>query len=301
MTFRADRFLTLRVVSPLKALVETAGVPRVPILMYHSISHFSEHGVNPYYRIATAPEVFIRHMAFLSNQGYQAVSLNDAVNFLRKEHGVNGDIPAKPVVITFDDGLRDFYMNAFPVLKEYGFSATVFLPAGFIKDSPGMFKGRECLTWQEVKTLHGEGIVFGSHTVTHPQLWTMRKADIEFELRCSREIIEDKLGTAVKSFSYPYAFPECDTPFVDYLLNALTQCGYKNGVSTRIGRAAPGENILFLKRIPVNSCDDNKLFHAKLEGAYDWLYSVQRASKTIRRSHGIHEHNNRQLECKKIS
>jgi peptidoglycan/xylan/chitin deacetylase (PgdA/CDA1 family) len=301
MPFRADRFLTLRVVSPLRALVRNTGAPRVPILMYHSISHDSEHGITPYYRIVTAPEVFARQMAFLADHGYQAVSLGAAARFLSGEHAVNEKMPARPVVITFDDGFRDFYLNAYPVLNRYGFSASVFLPAALIKERHGKFKGRESLSWQEVKELHGEGIFFGSHTMTHPQLKTMHKADIEFELRRSRETIEDRLGSAVESFSYPYAFPECDTPFVDYLLNALTQCGYRNGVSTRIGRAAPEKNVLFLKRIPVNSLDDDKLFHAKLEGAYDWLHSVQRASKTIRRRHGIHEYNNRKLECKKIS
>jgi peptidoglycan/xylan/chitin deacetylase (PgdA/CDA1 family) len=301
MPFRADRFLTLRVVSPVRALVKDTGAPRVPILMYHSISRDAERGVTPYYRTVTAPGVFARHMAFLAEHGYRAVSLGAAARSLRGEEGEGWKMPARPVVITFDDGFRDFYLNAYPILSEHGFSASVFLPTALIKDRPGKFKGRECLTWQEVKTLHGEGIAFGSHTMTHPQLRTLRKAEIEFELRCSKETIEDRLGSEVESFSYPYAFPECDTTFVDYLLNALTQCGYKNGVSTRIGRAAPEKSVLVLKRIPVNSLDDNKLFHAKLQGAYDWLYAVQRASKTIRRRHGIHEHNNCQLECGKIS
>lgn len=282
MSLRADRFLTLRVISPLKALVKTAGALRIPILMYHSISRDTERGVHPYYRIVTTPEVFTQHMTFLTDHGYQAISLGAAVRLLRGEYGVSEKMPAKPVVITFDDGYRDFYFNAYPILDKYGFSANVFLPAALIKDRPGQFKARQCLTWREVKELHNEGIVFGSHTMTHPQLRTMRKADIEFELRCSKDTIEDRLGSTVESFSYPYAFPEGDASFVAYLLKALMQYGYKSGVSTIIGRATPGKNVLFLKRIPVNSCDDNKLFHAKLEGAYDWLHSVQRASKSIR-------------------
>ncbi|MGC2423925.1 MAG: polysaccharide deacetylase family protein [Nitrospirota bacterium] len=280
-TVRADRFLTLRVAAPLMALARTRAL-RIPILMYHSISRdIDEHDIHPYYRIATTPEVFNQHMTFLSNQGYQAVSLDFAVKYLRKEHGLYESLPTKPVVITFDDGLRDFYINAFPILDKYGFSATVFLPAAMIKDRPATVERKERMAWQEVKALHKEGIIFGSHTMTHAQLRTMWIKEIEFELKCSKDTIEDKLGIAVESFSYPYAFPEGYSSFVAYLLKALRKCGYKNGVSTRIGVATPEGNDLFLKRIPVNSCDDNELFHAKLAGAYDWLSYIQHASKSL--------------------
>ena len=194
MPFRADRFLTLQVAAPLMTLAGTRAL-RIPILMYHSISSdIDEHDMHPYCRLATTPEVFTRHMTFLTNQGYQSVSLDFAVKYLRMEHGINESLPVKPVVITFDDGLRDFYINAFPILNKYGFSATVFLPAAMIKDRPATIERKERLTWQEVKTLHKEGIIFGSHTMTHAQLRTMWKKEIEFELKCSKDTREVNWG-----------------------------------------------------------------------------------------------------------
>ena len=78
--------------------------------------------------------------------------------------------PPRLAVITFDDGFRDFLTAAWPSLSEFGFTATVFLPTGSIAGQRATFQDRECLTWDEVRTLRREGITFGSHTVSHPSL-----------------------------------------------------------------------------------------------------------------------------------
>ena len=90
-------------------------------------------------------------------------------------------------------------------------------------------------------------------------------------------------------FSYPYRFPEEDTPFVQSLSDMLAQTGYKAGVTTSIGRTGLDDAPLFMKRLPINDCDDVGLFRAKLDGAYDWLHSAQLAYKKLRaarRGHG---------------
>ena len=81
------------------------------------------------------------------------------------------------------------------------------------------------------------------------------------------------------TFSYPYAFPETDRGFIDRLRRVLEESGYKDGVSTIIGRAGRSDSRLFMKRLPVNSHDDVRFFRAKLEGAYDWVHTVQYAAK----------------------
>jgi peptidoglycan/xylan/chitin deacetylase (PgdA/CDA1 family) len=129
--------------------------------------------------------------------------------------------------------------------------------------------------------LNTAGIEFGSHTVTHPKLKELGPAAVEEELRRSKETIEDKLGAEAASFSYPFAFPETMRPFVAAIKDTLLQCGYKIGVSTAIGAATAADDRFFLPRLPVNLSDDLRLFRAKLEGGYDWLYNLQRLKKSF--------------------
>jgi peptidoglycan/xylan/chitin deacetylase (PgdA/CDA1 family) len=195
-------------------------------------------------------------------------------------HGSAGDAQ-RPIVITFDDGYEDFYTHAFPILETYGFNSTVFLPTAYIGETPRQFNGAECLTWSQIRELRRAGIEFGSHTVTHPQLKSLKPEDVRDEIRSSKATIEQQLGCAVKSFAYPYAFPETDRTFRQRLRGFLEESGYENGVSTIIGTADRTGDRYFMKRLPVNSCDDPRLFRAKLEGAYDWLHTVQHVSKLI--------------------
>jgi peptidoglycan/xylan/chitin deacetylase (PgdA/CDA1 family) len=277
--FRADRFATLFVFRPLQRL-RTAGT-RIPILMYHSISELDDSKRHPYYRTATAPRIFDRHLKFLNDNGYRTTSLSNAVRCLR---GPGGDAK-KTVVITFDDGFQDFYTNAFPALSRYGFSATMFLPTAYIDRDARKFNGVECLTWSQVRELQNAGMQFGSHTVTHPQLKNLDLKNLDDEIRCSKQRIEEELGCGVASFSYPYAFPETDTAFQQQLGGLLQEHGYENGVSTIIGTADRADSRFFMKRLPVNSCDDVALFGAKLEGGYDWLHALQYASKLVTPGH----------------
>ena len=181
----------------------------------------------------------------------------------------------KRVAITFDDGYRDFYRNAFPVLSQFGFSATVFLPTAYIGENTQQFKGRDCLTWSEVRELQKYGISFGSHTVTHPQLSRLGRDAIQKEMVNSKSTIEERTGTAVDSFAYPYAFPQTDTEFKKTLGRSLRCAGYHNGVCTIVGRGGSASNPFFMERLPINSFDDSALFAAKLTGAYDWVSRCQ--------------------------
>lgn len=277
MDLRLDRLATLYLVSPLMRHAP-GREPSIPILMYHSISGEDESGLHAYFRTCTAPGVFAAQMAYLHSHGYSTCSLTQALDCLR-----SGTHPAtRPVVITFDDGYSDFHRQAFPVLSRYGFSATVFLPTAFIGDRPLQFKGRDCLTWAEVRELRNHGILFGSHTVTHPQLRELSVPAINEEVVSSKKTIEQKLGCVVDSFSYPFAFPQTEAEFTRMLRDSLGQAGYQNGVCTVVGRASHGSDPFFMERLPVNSCDDAPLFQAKLTGAYDWVSKSQHLVKMTR-------------------
>jgi peptidoglycan/xylan/chitin deacetylase (PgdA/CDA1 family) len=273
MSFRFDRFATLYVFHPLNGIA-SGNNRAIPILMYHSIADDRE-AVHPYYRTSTSPAQFAAQMKYLFNHGYRTACLAEAVGQLQSSAA-----PAERlVVVTFDDGFRDFYAQAFPVLRQYGFHATVFLPTAFIDDTARSFKGKDCLTWSEVRELNQMGTRFGSHTVTHPQLRDLSSVLIDEEIKNSKNTIEDKLGCAIDSFAYPYAFPQSDTDFKKKLQETLRMAGYSSGVCTVVGRANRKSEPLFLERLPVNSCDDQALLQAKLAGSYDWIAKPQYLAK----------------------
>jgi peptidoglycan/xylan/chitin deacetylase (PgdA/CDA1 family) len=277
--FRADRLATLYFFHPL-ARLRPHGT-RIPILMYHSISDVDDSSRHPYYRTVTAPRVFDRQLQFLHDRGYKTISLSEAVQFLRRPEA---DVE-KTIVITFDDGFKDFYTSAFPILSRYGYSATVFLPTAYIGQASRFFNGVECLTWNQVRELRKAGVEFGSHTVTHPQLRGITMEQVRAEVGRSKDNIEEKLGERVETFAYPYAFPETDREFVETLRRTLQESGYRSGVTTIIGRLGPLDIPLFMRRLPINSHDDQGFFQAKLEGGYDWLRAAQYASKAARLGH----------------
>jgi len=273
---RLDRLATLYVAHPLKYVFGARQRQRVPILMYHSISDNLFGKSHPYYQINTSPKAFGRQMKWLHDAGYLTLSLSELLEVFEK-----GLIPAKSVVITFDDGYRDFYTDAFTYLQRYGFTATIFLATNRIQDTPVRIDGADYLTWSEVLELDAKGIEFGSHTVSHADLRSLGPEEINYELGFSKETIEDRLCKPVKLFAYPFAFPEEDQDFTRFLSGILQNQGFDLGVSTVIGCASKTDNRFFLPRLPVNSWDDVRLFQAKLEGCYDWLHGPQRWHKII--------------------
>jgi hypothetical protein len=230
-------------------------------------------------------------MRFLSDNQYKIISFSDAAGMIGSSGAAQESITssfhpaveARYVVLTFDDGYQDFYTKAFPILKRYGFTATVFLPTGFIAEETLLFKGKKCLRWGEVCELASSGVQFGSHTVNHSELRNLTWDKVEYEVRKSKEVLEDRVGLAMDSFSYPYAFPEEDRRFTTRFRNLLIESGYANGATTIIGTARKGNDRLFLKRIPTNSNDDLVLLQAKLDGGYDWVKEIQYGFKLIKR------------------
>lgn len=273
---RFDRLVTLYLSHPLARSLGPHEGSRVPILMYHSISDNLFGMSHPYFQINTLPEVFSQQMRWLRNAGYRAIGLPEAWRGIE----AGADL-AKTVVITFDDGYRDFYTEGIAVLKQCGFTATLFLATDRIRATPARIEGTDYLTWRDVRELHREGIAFGSHTVSHPDLRSLGLDQIEYEVGHSKEVIEQELGVPVESFSYPFGFPEEDKDFTRFLEDVLANLGFEHGVSTILGRASCGSNRFFLPRIPVNSYDDSSLLRAKLEGGYDWLHRLQLLKKFI--------------------
>lgn len=273
---RLDRLATTCFCHPLtQAIGLHEEERRIPILMYHAVREgFS--GMSRYYETHVSPRVFASQMRQLRGEGFRALSLEETLESLD-----SGSSNQKSVVITFDDGYRDFYDRAFPVLAECGLTATLYLATAFVGNTGGGFNGKECLTWSQVRELHSQGISIGSHTVTHPKLKDLKMDHVEEEIASSKKAIEDQIGAPVRSFSYPFAFPETHKEFKQSLREALQNQGYEHGVTTIIGTASRRSDRFFLPRLPVNTWDDPRFFRAKLEGGYNWVHGAQYLAKLL--------------------
>lgn len=267
---RIDRLATVYVCHPIAKLTGWSAKYCVPVLTYHSISENLFGKVHPYHHINTPVSIFSLQMRWLRQAGYRTLGLPELMNGFEDKQELS-----KTVVLTFDDGYQDFYTDAFPILKQCGFTATVFLATDRIRDESVRVEGADYLTWQEVRELQSEGMSFGSHSVTHADLRSLGPEQIDYELGYSKETIEQRIGAQVESFSYPFALPEEDGDFIRYLADTLENLGYTNGVSTSIGRAKPRDSRFFLPRLSINSWDDLELLKAKVEGGYDWLHWPQ--------------------------
>lgn len=282
-----DRWLSLFLARPLLRTGLPLAGPGIPILMYHSISADLETGVLPYFRVTITPSRFREHMCWLHTHGYAVIDLVEA---LRRLEGQVSDLD-RCAVLTFDDGFRNFLTDGWPVLAEFGFAATMFLPTAFIGNSRKSFKGRECLTWPEARELQTSGVSFGSHAVNHSMLYELSWTELRRELSDSRLQLEEQLQRPIQAFAYPYAYPQEDKKFRQRLRQELLDQGYRICVTTAIGRARRKSDPLALKRLPLNECDDEPLFRAKLIGAYDWLGGAQAILRRSKRCLQLHRFN----------
>jgi peptidoglycan/xylan/chitin deacetylase (PgdA/CDA1 family) len=244
--------------------------------MYHSVNEKMDSKVHPYFETTTTPLRLLEHLQLLQQGGFEITLMMDALKSLKK-----GPSNIKKAVITFDDGFRDFYDNAAPLLRKFDYPAALFLPVNLIgKKGPGL-ENKEHLNWLQVKECADQGIELGSHTLDHPVLVNLNDRQVKYQICESKLILECKTGKKIGGFCYPYRFPEEKKNFSNTIKKYVNDAGYDYCLTTSIGRVNSGDDLYLLKRIPINEYDDEKLFNAKLCGAYDWLHSVQLLKKII--------------------
>ncbi len=169
-----------------------------PVLLYHSISELA---ATP----AQSARAFRGQMGYLARAGYRSLT---PVEFLAGLE--SGDWPRRSVFITFDDGYLDFHAVAWPILKELGMAATVFLVHDGLDGGIEAWSGPTypvmppLLGWPEVREMQGKGVHFGSHTLSHPELGKVDPETLTAEITGSKKKLEERLGEEVALFSYPY-------------------------------------------------------------------------------------------------
>ena len=234
---------------------------QLPILAYHKIDKVIELGVT-----CISPKTFERQIRFLAESGYQSISPELIFSVIR-----DGEkFPEKPILITFDDGYENFYHYAYPIMRKYGYTATIFLLAGYtggkMANAPIMNYwdvklGRrrfKHLTCSQIQYLSEEGFSFGSHGVNHLFLAYHSDANASFEIRTSKSILEDLLQKPINFFAYPYGN-------YDYrIANLVQKSGYMAAFSLNPSKVIKADNLYFLPRIAIYSCDTIWSFKAKL-------------------------------------
>lgn len=216
--------------------------------MYHMVRETEDPKEKRY---CCHPKAFKQQMAHLKMTGYQVIGLDDLINCIK-----NGTtLTQKSIAITFDDGFADNYDNAFPVLKKYGFPATVFLVSRLVgRTNEWMqeegFPARKLLGWkEELKDMSENGITIGSHTTTHASLTDMDTESARHEISNSKSELEDALGKPVHFFAYPYG------RFNQQIEKLVAETGYFGACSTRSGFNSEHASPFALRRIEVYGTD----------------------------------------------
>jgi len=218
--------------------------------MYHSIA------IDPADSLSVTPENFQKQMQYLQNAGYAVVSLDELVDAIL----TGKKFSRKEVVLTFDDGIENNYIKAFPVLSKYEMPAIIFLETANIgsKDT--------YLTWDQVRLMAKNNIAFGAHTKTGAYLPSIREEHLLVsEIVSSKPDIEGQIKKEVKYFCYPTG------GFNDRIKKIIRNAGYKGACTTNRGFDKLNTDVYEINRIKITDSDMNKPFNfrVKLSGYYN--------------------------------
>jgi peptidoglycan/xylan/chitin deacetylase (PgdA/CDA1 family) len=199
----------------------------IPVLMYHSINYEKGNTAR------VTKENFKKQMNYLKDNNYVTLSLDEAYNYF------TGDIPVpeKSLVLTFDDGYLDNYVDAFPILKEFGFKATIFVITDPVDKNPSY------MNLEQLKEMLAHGIDIQSHTTRHENLKDLSYEKQVKTLKESKAFLEKSLNKKVDYFAYPYGLHSKET------LIAITEAGYTMAFTTDGRWSDKGDGILTLDRV----------------------------------------------------
>lgn len=234
----------------------------VPILMYH----YFDPGSLTKDMLNVRPDIFERQMRFLKTHNYNVVPLERIPDLIRGKK-----IPPKTIAITMDDGYKNNYIYAFPVLKKYNLPATIFL----IVNEIGR-RQNDRLSWEEIKEMRDSGLItFGSHTLSHPVLTEVKSEQkLKSEIFDSKKELEEKMGCKVNMFSYPEGFLN------DNIKKMVIDAGYTLAVATIPGKGYADTDVFALKRLRISQNSGNLFtFWFETSGIYTYMREMHQEHK----------------------
>lgn len=228
----------------------------IPVLMYHRVCK-DENGRDSRYVVDA--KIFREQLRYFAEQGYTTPKLVDVLS------GTNGDTRQKPLLITFDDGYLDTFENALPVLRDFGFTAVVFVVADFSRrtnwwDAPKHITEARLMEPQHMIEMQNHGIEFGSHGLTHRSLPLLSNDELECELSSSKKIVEQILGQPVPYFAYPYG--EVD----ERVKVATISSGYTCAFASNSGPLRFHADVFEIRRVLIANHSNAPYLYLKLSG-----------------------------------
>jgi len=229
-------------VEPTPAIAPTpdgeARSARVPILMYHYVSE-PPAGADRYrVDLSVTPQTFAAHLDAMQQAGYTPISLYTLLAHLNQGE----PLPEKPVIITFDDGYRDNYEHAFPLLRERGMTATFFVVTDFIDEQREGY-----LTWDMVREMYAAGMSIESHGRNHVSLKNKDRDYLIWQALGSLETIQYELGVRPYFVSYPAG------EYDDLTITIFREAGYWAGVTTAQGATHHSDDLFRIRRVRVRN------------------------------------------------
>ena len=235
----------------------------IPILLYHRIVKSRKEGGKQ--NIFVTEKRLRKQLEYLKKNSYQTITFRDLKDY-------SPDNLYKKIIITLDDGYEDNYTLLFPLLKEFGFTAVVFLVTGFSKNEWGIKEGEpthSLLNVAQIKEMDAYGIEFGGHTQTHVDLLKTAVDAQEKEINGCKEDIEKIINKPVISFAYPFG------GINQSIKEKMKQAGYHYGIATNTGQQKLHDDLFQIRRIEISKNTTLFSFQRKVSGYYfskkSWL------------------------------
>lgn len=221
----------------------------VPILMYHYVSDPPPDADAIRRDLSVTPARFEEQLAYLQREGYHTITFNQLSYALSQGQ----PLPEKPVILSFDDGHRDNYQYAYPLLKKYGFIGTFFVFTQVI-DTYNV----DYLTWEMVTEMHQGGMEFGSHSYRHMDMTGRDNDFLVYEILGSKEAIEQRIQEPVRFFCYPSG------RYDEQVIKVLDSANFWGAVTTQWGGRQSFTNRFEIPRLRMRGNDTLANFAEKL-------------------------------------
>lgn len=237
------------------------------VLLYHRVTDKLE--PNP---LLVSTKAFRQQMQYLYNHKYKVIGISELGSELNRSASspvlnpkVQKRLSSKTVLITFDDGYRGNYLNAYPILKEFAFPATIFLTTGMIETDKANPKYKitpfvdvDMLSWENIREMAENGIEFGAHTVNHSHLTQISIEEAKREIEESKKAVCEFTGLPISAFSYPYGEYNKD------IKKLVKEAGFGYAFTVNPGMNRENGDLLELRRIVINGNDSLFDFKKKI-------------------------------------
>jgi len=236
----------------------------VPVIMYHRVINNAENeGV---YGTYIYEDMFKKHLQYLKDKNYTVITFKDLDKIGWRNRFEKGK---KYIILTFDDGYKDNYDLAFPILKEFNFKATIFLMGSLTYNEWDVKAGGErkfsLMSVEMIKEMQDYGIEFGAHTFNHPKINTLSNEEIEHQIVDVKKPLEEKIGKEIITFAYPYGILN------DYAKEMAKKAGYTFALATDSGSVCLSDDLYQIRRIAIFPNTNLFSFKRKVVGNYNFI------------------------------